>query len=92
MANMSYCRWQNTNMDLSDCARSMNERAMEDPYEWEELSREEKSARRHLFSTMLEMMQELGLEVPSHYDLENALDNLEQSEEDAARERAELED
>lgn len=56
MANMSYCRFQNTLSDLEDCEES---EGMFDP---SELSEEEKRARRKLISLCKTIASELDNE------------------------------
>lgn len=46
MANMSYCRFQNTLMDLQDCYENMDD---------EDLSEEEERARTHLIEACLNL-------------------------------------
>lgn len=55
MANMSYCRFQNTLQDLRDC--HMN---MDSP---EELSGDEKKARLSLLKICAEIVSEYGSEI-----------------------------
>ena len=50
MANMSYCRFQNTNMDMSDCIEAL--------YDEEELSDSEAIACKNMFETILEFLEE----------------------------------
>lgn len=54
MANMSYCRFQNTLSDFRDCARNFFE---------DELSVEEHNARRKLLLEMIELFDNLGAPV-----------------------------
>ena len=61
MANMSYCRWQNTAADLADCAADLEARMADcgaSP-----LSRDESEARRRLFETAALMLAQIGVEV-----------------------------
>ena len=48
MANMGYCRFQNTLMDLRDCARHLDD---------EDLSPEETDARYDLIKLMRDMLE-----------------------------------
>lgn len=50
MANMSYCRFQNTNMDMSDCIDAL--------YDGEELSDDEAIACKDMFENVLEFFEE----------------------------------
>jgi len=54
MANMSYCRFQNTLRDLGDCADAIHDT---------DLSPEESAARERLVETCVEMLEELGYDV-----------------------------
>ena len=54
MANMSYCRFQNTLADLLDCHHNWNE-SDNDPDD--ELSREEAQARRDLLEVCREIVE-----------------------------------
>ena len=56
MANMSYCRFQNTLSDFRDCARNFFE---------DELSVEEHNARRKLLLEMIELFVELDVSIDS---------------------------
>lgn len=60
MTYMSYCRWQNTLIDLRDCYQSM------DPDEQSKLSEDERHARRSMFCMMADMLEHIGVEVDSH--------------------------
>lgn len=53
MANMSYCRFQNTSIDLDDCVR-----VLEDTYDFEDLdlSRDEARAMRYMASLCKEFL------------------------------------
>ena len=50
MANMSYCRFQNTNMDMRDCIEAL--------YDGEELSDDEAIACKNMFESILEFFEE----------------------------------
>jgi len=52
MANMSYCRFQNTLSDLQDCYAHMDEE--------EELSNDEKDARKWLIELCVDIANEFG--------------------------------
>lgn len=54
MANMSYCRFQNTLRDLRDCYES------DDMWDGEDLSDEEKRARLALIRLCAEIASDLG--------------------------------
>lgn len=53
MSNMSYCRFQNTAQDLSDCSDHI----------LAGLGEEEARARLRLFHIALDMLEEIGVEV-----------------------------
>lgn len=55
MANMSYCRWQNTLEALGECAQALEQR--------EPLSRAERRAAVAVMQLAVEMLQELHLDV-----------------------------
>jgi len=67
MANMSYCRFQNTMDDLRDCADNMND---------SDLSYEEARARRFLIKLCVRIADnyrgEIDEPLPSRADYENA--------------------
>ena len=52
MANMSYCRFENTLGDLRDCDEAMHELT-------DRMSEHEKAARLNLFRLVLEMAEEI---------------------------------
>jgi hypothetical protein len=54
MSNMSYCRFQNTLKDLSDCHNAL--------WEGEELSEEEENAKKRLIKLCKEIIEEFGEE------------------------------
>ena len=56
MANMSYCRWQNTSLDLRDCASTLEESD-------EDLSKDEQLERMQVFTTIADMLDALGIDV-----------------------------
>lgn len=51
MANMSYCRFENTSKDLADCAQHMGDE-LENDYEI--------NARRHLLDLCKEILEDVG--------------------------------
>lgn len=53
MANMSYCRFRNTNLDMSDCIDVL--------YDGEELSDSEFKACRNMFENVLEFLEGNGV-------------------------------
>lgn len=53
MANMSYCRFHNTRLDLEDCLDAIRDE--------ESLSDEEARAGRHLFDDFLSFCREQGI-------------------------------
>lgn len=53
MANMSYCRFRNTEFDLGDCLRSLEEQ--------EELSREEYNACKSMFDMIFSFLYDEGI-------------------------------
>ena len=53
MANMSYCRFRNTNMDLDDCLEALRE--------GDELSTEEFKACKQMFERFIEFCYEEGI-------------------------------
>jgi hypothetical protein len=54
MSNMSYCRFQNTVQDLSDCAEHFGDT---------DLSEDEEYARRRMKRIMIEILEDEGYEV-----------------------------
>ncbi len=66
MANMSYCRWENTLNDLRDCAEYVN-----DPLP---LSGSEARARAALLELAAYMLEEVGVTI-DHRELDEALSN-----------------
>jgi hypothetical protein len=60
MANMNYCRFQNTELALRDCAADLEERLAG---ESEPLSGEESEAQERLFETMAVMFEAVGVDV-----------------------------
>lgn len=59
MANMSYCRWQNTLRDLRDCAENLSDN---------DLSDEERRARNKMFDLMRDMLEERGYTIEEPED------------------------
>lgn len=53
MANMSYCRFRNTKMDLDDCLESL--------YNEEELSEEEYDACNRMFTSFFDFLYQQGI-------------------------------
>lgn len=64
MANMSYCRWENTLNDLRDCAEHVN-----DP-----LGGSEARARASLLELAADMLEEVGVTI-DRCELDEALSN-----------------
>lgn len=64
MANMSYCRWQNTLSDLQDCAYALGMDGDEDDQQCE-LSHEERVARDQLLFLAADMLTHIGVDVDS---------------------------
>ncbi len=74
MANMSYCRWQNTLSDLRDCAADLKARMSDLEYLDEEdrqarLSDDERRAMLAVLDLCAEMLQQAGAEANTDYDL-----------------------
>ena len=65
MANMSYCRFQNTYLDLLDCANNLGDK---------DLSDSEKMARKNLLELCKEMIEDF--EFNNYGELEDDLDIL----------------
>jgi hypothetical protein len=63
MANMSYCRFQNTYLDLLDCSNNLSDK---------DLSDSEKMARKNLLELCKEMIEDL--EFNNYGELEDDLD------------------
>lgn len=55
MANMSYCRFENTAKDLADCVSEFNE----------ELGAREHNARKRIIVMMIQALEEIGCSVDS---------------------------
>ena len=64
MANMSYCRWENTLNDLRDCAKHLN-----DPVDGSEAR-----AQATLLELAADMLEEVGVTI-DHRELDEALSN-----------------
>ncbi|RQP11932.1 MAG: hypothetical protein EAS51_04185 [Microbacteriaceae bacterium] len=64
MANMSYCRWENTLSDLQDCADHLHDG---------NLSPTEHVSRKRLLRLAADMLGEIGVTV-DHDDLDQALE------------------
>lgn len=75
MGNMSYCRFQNTSMDLDDCQGAIEDLASRDAGS---LSREELAAAKRLVRTCIDIVsliaEEGGLEVEELIDNESKAD------------------
>lgn len=56
MSNMSYCRFQNTLADLSDCEQAMNDGEAEDA----ELDEHELKAKKRLIRLCIEIAKDYG--------------------------------
>lgn len=69
MANMSYCRYQNTLNDLEDCINDMEEGS------WEELSQEEHNAMTSILCRMIEFFDSHGVSV-DHEELQRMGEKL----------------
>lgn len=57
MSNMSYCRFQNTLNDLKDCHMNMDD---------DDLSPEEKTARKQLLQICVEIVTDHGHEIDAY--------------------------
>ena len=64
MANMSYCRWENTLNDLRDCAEHVNDH----------LDGSEARARASLLELAADMLEEVGVTIDRR-ELDEALSN-----------------
>ena len=68
MSNMSYCRFENTNSDLSDCVEALDNTIKEDgqyfstDYDKEEFSEYENSAIKHLYNNCKEFVRKFEAE------------------------------
>lgn len=65
MANMSYCRFRNTNMDLEDCLQALRD--------GEELSKEEFIACKNLFNSFINFCYDEGILEEDYYKIEERL-------------------
>jgi hypothetical protein len=65
MANMSYCRFQNTYLDLLDCANNLNDK---------DLSDSEKMAKKNLLELCKEMIEDF--EFNNYGELEDDFDEV----------------
>lgn len=72
MANMSYCRWHNTRLDLKDCLNAY--------HEMDELSEEEHRSAKRLFEMVCKFLEEE--DVIEEYDLSNVFYELDAMLED----------
>ena len=84
MANMSYCRFQNTLNELRDCAAALDEQMNDESVP--KLSDDERYAALVMMEVMANMLNAIGIEVDSH-DLPKraveALDSLDAQREEA---------
>lgn len=80
MANMSYCRFQNTALDLRDCVNNL--RSL-DPKDISFNTTDERNARERIIEMAADLMDAVGIEIDRH-ELEGAIFelNLEIDEED----------
>ena len=62
MANMSYCRFQNTLRDLRDCERAMNDGEADNA----DLDDDEKTAKKRLIRLCIEIAKEYGPDAVSN--------------------------
>lgn len=70
MANMSYCRFENTSRDLSDCLDAMREETLED---WKkEASEYEKIGRKRLVELAVRIATEFGDEIGMEVEASDA--------------------
>lgn len=69
MANMSYCRFQNTRQDLDECIEAIRD--------GDEISREESRAGKRMFQSFLGLCQDYGIiedfDVEAVFDLFNGM-------------------
>lgn len=72
MANMSYCRFENTLSDLRDCSYNLDD----------QLSGHEKAARRALLRLAAEMLENIGVTIDED-ELEHGIQTLEIDDEDS---------
>lgn len=72
MANMSYCRWHNTRLDVMDC--------LEAYYDAEDFSKEEHRSAKRLFEAVCEFLENEG--VIEEYDLSYVFNHLDMMLED----------
>lgn len=68
MANMSYCRFHNTNLDMSDCIDAL--------YDGEELSDSEFKACRSMFENVLEFLEDNSVCEVDWDEFNNWLDTI----------------
>ena len=69
MANMSYCRFRNTEIDLVDCLIAINDK--------EEMSKDEYNACVRMFDTFFEFLYQQGILDDSTEDPDEVYDRLE---------------
>lgn len=74
MANMSYCRFQNTYQDFEDCKYAYLELHAGSEEE-EELSTEERVAASHMLWSIADLLLSLGVDVDSE-QLEQAMEQM----------------
>lgn len=74
MANMSYCRFQNTVGDFEDCVRNL--RTL-DPNDRSQNNRAELEARAKLVHAAVMLLEEMGLVDLDIHDVDGAISSLE---------------
>lgn len=72
MANMSYCRFQNTALDLRDCVNNL--RSL-DPNDISMNTTDERNARERIIEMAADLLEEIGVEIDRH-ELEGAIFEL----------------
>ena len=78
MSNMSYCRFQNTAPDLSDCADNLPSL---DPEDQSFNTTRERQARRNLIETAANILCELGIDDPSDsHQISRVIDAMDDGE------------
>lgn len=83
--NMSYCRWQNTELALQECSDDLLNREADehelhedDGTAFAELSRDEAEARSRTLILACRMLQQIGVDVDER-DVEGAIRSLRES-------------
>jgi hypothetical protein len=79
MANMSYCRFQNTVGDLEDCIRNL--RTL-DPNDHSQNNRVELESRARLIQAAVMLLEDIGLIDLDNHDVDGAISTLEYEPED----------